>query len=119
MEKTDYCGLVSGQKTDKSGLFRVFYGELKKAPLIEECPICMSFMVFQTVALPFNTLYIGEPKEVFCEEKALTDNLPDIKKINPFTLSMPDNRYWSVGEPIGKAWNIGKRIKSKGEKDEK
>ena len=34
VEKTDYCGLVSGGKSDKSGLFGVFYGEVKKAPLI-------------------------------------------------------------------------------------
>jgi hypothetical protein len=37
----------------------------------------------------------------------------DIKKINPFTLSMPDNRYWSVGENLGKAWSIGKALKTK------
>jgi len=39
VEKTDYCGLVSGVKNDKSRLFDVFYGELKKAPLIAECPV--------------------------------------------------------------------------------
>lgn len=113
IEKTDYCGLVSGSKTDKSEVFGVFYGELKKAPLIEECPICISCTVFNTVKLPFNTLYIGEPKEIFSEEKYLTDGKPDIKKINPFTLSMPDNNYWSVGENLGKAWSIGKNLKKK------
>ncbi|MBU2621654.1 MAG: flavin reductase family protein [Proteobacteria bacterium] len=111
IEKTDYCGLVSGSKTDKSEVFDVFYGELKKAPLIAECPICISCTVFNTVKLPFDTLYIGEPKEIFTEEKYLTDGKPDIKKINPFTLSMPDNNYWSVGENLGKAWSIGKGLK--------
>jgi hypothetical protein len=24
---------------------------------------------------------------------------------------MPDNHYWSVGENLGKAWNIGKTLK--------
>ena len=28
MEATDYCGLVSGHKVDKSGVFKVFYGIL-------------------------------------------------------------------------------------------
>jgi len=114
MEKTDYCGLVSGSKTDKSALFDVFFGESGKAPLIKECPICMSCSLYDTVKLPHNTLYIGEPKEVFTEEKYMTDNILDIKKVNPFTLTMPDNRYWSVGENLGKAWNIGKSIKNKG-----
>jgi len=113
IEKTDYCGLVSGSKTDKSGLFNVFFGDLGKAPLIKECPVCISCSLFDAVKLPSNTLYIGEPKEVFTEEKYMTNNVLDIKKINPFTLTMPDNHYWSVGEKLGKAWNIGKSLKNK------
>ena len=113
IEKTDYCGLVSGGKTDKSGLFEVFYGELAGAPLIKECPVCMSCSLYDAVKLPFDVLYIGEPKEVFTEEKYITDSQLDIKKINPFTLSMPDNHYWSVGENLGKAWGIGKALKKK------
>ena len=113
IEKTDYCGLVSGSKTDKSKLFNVFFGELGKAPLIEECPVSISLSLFDAVKLPFNTLYIGEPKEVFSEEKYMSDSMLDIKKVNPFTLTMPDNNYWSVGDNLGKAWNIGKSLKKK------
>ena len=89
----------------------MFFGDLKKAPLIKECPVCISLSLFETVKLPSNTLYIGEPKEIFTEEKYLTENVLDIKKINPFTLTMPDNKYWSVGKNIGKAWSDGKKIK--------
>ena len=113
IEKTDYCGLVTGSKTDKSELFEVFYGELANAPLIKECPVCMSCSVYDAIKLPFDVLYIGEPKEVFTEERYMTDNQLDIKKINPFTLSMPDNHYWAVGENLGKAWGIGKTLKKK------
>lgn len=113
LEKTDYSGLVSGSKTDKSGLFDVFYGELDKAPLIKECPVCISCILYDMMRLPTNTLYIGEPKEVFTEEKYLTDHKLDIKKINPFTLTMPDCNYWSVGEHLGRAWSIGKNLKGK------
>ena len=31
---TDYTGLVSGKRMDKSGLFDLFYGELQAAPMI-------------------------------------------------------------------------------------
>jgi flavin reductase (DIM6/NTAB) family NADH-FMN oxidoreductase RutF len=113
IEKTDYCGLVSGNKTDKSEVFDIFYGELENAPLIKECPVCLSCILYDSIKLPFNTLYIGEPKEIFTEEKYMTDGKLDIKKINPFTLTMPDNNYWSVGENLGKAWNIGKSLKKK------
>jgi len=111
IEKTDYCGLVSGGKTDKSELFEVFYGELANAPLIKECPVSMSCSLYEAVKLPFDVLYIGEPKEVFTEARYMTDNQLDVKKIKPFTLTMPDNHYWSVGENLGKAWGIGKALK--------
>jgi len=31
--------MVSGEKTDKAGVFQVFYGSLKTAPMIRECPL--------------------------------------------------------------------------------
>ena len=42
----------------------------------------MSSTVYGVVKLPYNTLYIGEPKEIFTEEKYMIDNQLDIKKIN-------------------------------------
>ena len=32
IEKTDYCGIVSGEKTDKSKVFEVFYGRSRPPP---------------------------------------------------------------------------------------
>ena len=111
IEKVDYCGLVTGKKADKSRIFNVFYGELKNAPMIQECPLCMECKLDQAVDLPSNTLFIGQIKGAYTEEKYLTDGKPDILKINPFTLTMPDNRYWMVGQNVGKAWGIGKNLK--------
>jgi flavin reductase (DIM6/NTAB) family NADH-FMN oxidoreductase RutF len=37
MVETDYCGIMSGKKTDKAALFEVFYGDLKTAPMIRQC----------------------------------------------------------------------------------
>ena len=112
IEKTDYCGLVSGSKTDKSKIFDIFYGDLKGAPLIKECPVCMACKLYDIVRLPHNTFFIGEIVEVYSEERYLTDGTPDVKKINPFTLTMPDNNFWSVGKNLGKAWDIGKTLKN-------
>jgi flavin reductase (DIM6/NTAB) family NADH-FMN oxidoreductase RutF len=109
--KTDYCGLVSGNKIDKSRIFESFYGELKGAPLIKECPLCMACKVHDVVKLPSNSLYIAEIIEVYTEERYLTGGKPDVKKINPFTLTMPDNNYWAVGNNVGEAWGIGKKLK--------
>jgi flavin reductase (DIM6/NTAB) family NADH-FMN oxidoreductase RutF len=104
---TDYCGIVSGGKTDKSKLFEVFYGELKSAPMISECPLTIECKLVQTVDLPTNTLFIGEIRNIYSEERYLENGKPDVRKIRPFLLTMPDNRFWSVGGQVGNAWKDG------------
>jgi len=104
---TDYVGIVSGSKTDKSALFRVFYGQLNKAPLIEECPINIECKLVQSVDLPTNTFFIGEMINAYSEERFLTDGKPDAAKIRPFILTMPDNRFWALGDVVGHAWKDG------------
>ena len=113
VEVTDYVGLVSGKRVDKSNLFNLFYGELKNAPMISECPLTMACKLVKTVELPTNSFFIGEIVGAYSEERFLTNNMPDIKKINPFLLTMPDNGYWSVGELIGRAWSDGKSMRKR------
>jgi flavin reductase (DIM6/NTAB) family NADH-FMN oxidoreductase RutF len=109
--ETDYCGIVSGSTVDKSRLFEVFYGELKQAPLITKCPLNIECRVVQHVDLPTNTLFIGEIVNIYAEEKYLSNGKPDVKKIRPFLLTMPDNRFWAVGEQVGNAWKDGVKFK--------
>ena len=110
--KTDYCGLVSGRKVDKSDIFNVFYGELETAPMILECAVSIECKLFDVVELPTNNLFIGEAVAAYSEEQYLTDNKLDIKKINPLILTMPDNNYWKVGDHAGDAWKAGKNFKN-------
>ncbi len=111
VEVTDYCGLVSGKKIDKSEIFELFYGTIPTAPMIGNCPLNMECKLVQTVELPSNYLFIGEIAGAYCEERFMTDGKPDIKKVDPFVLTMPDNRYWAVGEHVGDAWSSGQRLK--------
>ena len=113
MDKVDYCGLVSGETHDKSGLFDVFYGELKTAPMIRECPLCLECRLVSYLHHPTNEFFVGEIVASHTEEQYMTDGKPDIKKINPLLLTMPDNRYWTVGEQAGDAWGAGKNLKDK------
>lgn len=110
---TDYTGLVSGKRVDKSGLFELFYGELKAAPMIKECPLTIECKLYQRVDLPTNSFFIGEIVGAFSEEQYLTDGKLDIKKANPFVLTMPDNRFWSIGDCVGHAWRNGKELKNR------
>jgi flavin reductase (DIM6/NTAB) family NADH-FMN oxidoreductase RutF len=108
VEKTDYCGLVSGRETDKSKLFTLFHGDLKHAPMIQECPLVFACRLVNVFELPSNDLFVGEIVEAYAEEACLTKNAPDVTKMAPFTLTMPDNIYWKIGEPAGKAWEAGR-----------
>ncbi|MDD3313711.1 flavin reductase family protein [Pseudodesulfovibrio sp.] len=107
---TDYVGLASGKRTDKSSLFDVHFGKLESAPLIRTCPLSMEFTLADSLDLPTNTLFIGELVAAWTEERYLTDGCVDIVKARPFTLTMPDNRYWAVGEQVGRAWHDGKAL---------
>jgi flavin reductase (DIM6/NTAB) family NADH-FMN oxidoreductase RutF len=111
VEKTDYTGLVSGKHADKSNLFEVFYGELKLAPMISECPITIECKLSQAVDLPTHSFFIAEIINIYTEDSILSEGKPDIKKIRPFLLTMPDNNYWAIGENIGKAWSAGKKLR--------
>jgi flavin reductase (DIM6/NTAB) family NADH-FMN oxidoreductase RutF len=108
---TDYTGLVSGKRVDKSELFDLFYGQLKAAPMIKDCPLTIECKLHSRVDLPTNSFFIGEIMGAFTEERYLSDGILDIKKANPFVLTMPDNRYWSIGECVGNAWKDGKALK--------
>jgi flavin reductase (DIM6/NTAB) family NADH-FMN oxidoreductase RutF len=113
LETTDYCGLVSGKDVDKSKLFNVFYGSLKTAPMIEECPINIECKVVQELDLGgSNLVIIGEIIQTYSEEKYITNNFPDLKKIDPILFSPFQCNYYSVGEKIGKAWHVGNTLKS-------
>lgn len=112
VQQTDYCGIVSGKSKDKSTLFEVFYGELAQAPMIADCPLTMECRLQQTVDLPSNFVFIGEIVHAYAEESCLTDGNPDIKKIDPVVLTMPDNGYWAVGDYVAKAWSVGKKAKA-------
>jgi flavin reductase (DIM6/NTAB) family NADH-FMN oxidoreductase RutF len=109
-EKTDYCGIVSGEKADKSQLFDVFYGKLETAPMIRECPICLECRLVKAIELPTHDVFIGEIMASYADADCLTDGKPDFAKVRPLLLTMPDNGYWALGDRVGKAWSDGKKF---------
>lgn len=108
LEITDYVGIYSGRKIDKSNLFNVFFGELENAPMVRECPINMECRLYQTHDIHKHWIYIGEVVASYCDESTLTEGVPDQEKINPILFSFYDKSYWKLGGKIGKAWNVGK-----------
>jgi flavin reductase (DIM6/NTAB) family NADH-FMN oxidoreductase RutF len=113
MEATDYCGLVSGAKTDKSKVFDVDYGVLKTAPLIRDCPVSMECRVVEIVSLPSHDLVIGEIVAAYADPGVVRNGHVEMSAVDPLILTMPDNNYRSLGEVLGKAWSVGKGMKAK------
>jgi len=114
VEETDYCGLVSGRKTDKVAdcKFNIFYGELANAPMISECPVNIECLALHILNLGSHEMVVGRIKEVYATDSCLTDGEPDVTKIQPFLwVPDPENQYWTFGKPIGEAFSIGKRMK--------
>jgi flavin reductase (DIM6/NTAB) family NADH-FMN oxidoreductase RutF len=110
---TDFCGLYSGSKVDKSKTFDIFYGELKTAPMIMECPVNIECRLHQTLELSHDEVFIGEIVGVYMGNEYLTDNKPDTRKIDPLLFEGTLGSYWKVGEQVAKAFGIGKEYKPK------
>ncbi len=105
IDRVDYCGIISGSSTDKSRLFTVVTGEETGAPMAGECSVNMECRLVQTVELPTNDIFIGEIVGAYADPSCCPDGRPDITRIRPYTLTMPDNRYWETGQDAGRAWD--------------
>lgn len=108
---TDYCGLVSGKDKSKDDLFKTFYGKIKTAPLIEECPINIECELLDIVDFPNHDVFIGKIIATHCDESVLKEGVVDLNKVQPILFAMHDRSYWSLGNKIGKAWSIGKEFR--------
>ena len=109
--ETDHCGLVSGVHEDKSRVFRSFYGKLKTAPLVEECPVNIECKLFNSVYCGSHHLYIGEVAEIHAEKSCMSDGKPDITKIHPIVYAQAT--YFDVGKQVDMAFSAGKRYRKK------
>jgi flavin reductase (DIM6/NTAB) family NADH-FMN oxidoreductase RutF len=121
VKETDYCGIISGKDTDKATdcNFKVFYGNLKTAPLIEQCPINLECKVSHIIDLGSHHLIVGQFNEVYLSEDCLTGGVPDITKINPFFFgpgkhdSITRVKYYALGEAFADAFSTGREIKAR------
>ncbi len=111
--ETDYVGLVTGKKTDKSGLFELFYGETETAPMIKSCPVVMECRLHSVVDFPTHDVFVGEIVETWADETVLAGEKLDVAKIDPLLFDMSSVKYWSLGEEIAGCWNVGKKLKRK------
>ena len=109
--ETDYVGLVTGKRVDKSELFDLFFGDLDTAPMIRSCPVNMACRLHDTYDTPTHDLFIGEIVETYADESVLDQSVVDVARVKPLLFDMSSIKYWSLGEAVANCWNVGKQLK--------
>ncbi len=115
VKETDYCGTVSGDKVDKveACQFKVFYGKLDTAPLIEQCPVNLECKALHILDVGSHALIVGRIEETYVSENCLTNGEPDVDKIKPLTyVTQPSRRYQALGEVVANAYSIVRELTS-------
>lgn len=110
MKAVDFCGIYSGEKTDKSRIFKTFDGEITGAPMIEEFSLNIECKLDKIVANGANETFIGDIAEIYADESVLTDGKVDFEKLNPLILGQLTAEYHVLGAKTGKAWSDGKQF---------
>jgi flavin reductase (DIM6/NTAB) family NADH-FMN oxidoreductase RutF len=111
MVETDYCGIMTGKKTDKGSLFDIFYGEVQTAPMIRQCPVNMELKLHDVLDFETHDVFVGELVQTYADDSVLTSGNIDIAKVRPLLFDMASKKYWSLGQPVGNCWNAGKALK--------
>lgn len=114
LTKTDYCGVVSGHKVDKSQLFDTFFGELETAPMIEECPVNLECKVIKEFSILHRQIFIGDVVQAYVNKDLIIESngrkqISDMTKLDPIIYAL-DNRYYNIGKPIGIGYKESKKL---------
>ena len=110
IREVDFCGLVSGDRTDKAQLFDVFNGEATGAPMISKCPVNMECRVTQTLNFSEHDVYVAEIIQTHCDDAYVLDGNIAIDKVRPLLFMMGDRSYYGLGEKLGAAWSVGEEL---------
>jgi flavin reductase (DIM6/NTAB) family NADH-FMN oxidoreductase RutF len=113
VKETDFFGMASGKNTDKfkrSG-FTPVKSDYVDAPYVKEFPMVLECKVIHCYEIGLHTQFVGEIMDVKIDEEMLTDEgKPDIEKIRPIVYSPEAKKYHGIGDFIGKAFDMGKKL---------
>lgn len=108
LEATDYVGIVSGHKVDKSEVFEYHMGELN-TPIINKSYLSMECELVDIYEYGNYENFILKVVNTYVEEEKLNDEgKVDYEKVRPLLFEMPTRTYLKTGDKVGKCWNEGK-----------
>ncbi len=95
------CGSKSGRDFDKAALFDTFFGELKTAPMIGQCPLNLECEVAEILDYGQNEGIIGKVVKSYADKRCLTDGKLDMRRVHPIIWATGgDFNYYRLGERI-------------------
>ena len=111
----DYCGTVSGRKTDKfadAGL-TLAPSAVVTTPIIEQCPFNLECRVTQEVGVGEYVVVLGEIVESHAEQRLVRPgtNIVEIDALDPLTYVAGAREYRAIGPKVADAYQVGKQIK--------
>lgn len=116
IKEADYFGIASGRTEDKFAAAKLtpVKSDIVDAPYVKEFPFILECSLLQAVKAGLHTLFIGEIKDVKCDESVLDkDGAPDIEKIKPIIFNPANRTYYGTGKYLDKAFSIGKQLENK------
>ena len=112
LEAVDYCGLVSGATTDKSGVFEVVYGELGPRRWSPTARWRWSAGSRRSSPCRRTTWWSARSWRRTRTRPCSGTGGSRSPGADPLLLTMPDNTYRSLGRERGGAWSAGLALKA-------
>lgn len=113
---TDWCGVKSGKDVNKfeaMGLTPVM-GEMVKAPIIKESPLCIECRVKEIVKLGSHDMFIAEVLNVQANKKFIDPETDTFKLSDARLIAYSHGHYYKLGDEIGRfGWTVQKNKKGK------
>ena len=101
LKEVNICGSKSGRDFDKSKLFDTFYGKLKTAPMIQQCPLTMECSVTDILDYDPNEGIIGKVVRSYADAQLIKDDKVDMQEARLFCWTIGgDFSYYALGEQI-------------------
>jgi flavin reductase (DIM6/NTAB) family NADH-FMN oxidoreductase RutF len=113
VKESDYCGMVSGKKTDKvkDCNFHIFYGSLTTAPMIEECPINMECSLMHILGSNSHLIVVGRVDGTYLSQEFTKDNKPILDELKPLLWFPEMADYVMASKVVGKCRGAGNALK--------
>lgn len=113
LERADYCGGTSGNKTDKSGIFEWHEGEAGM-PVINESDLVMECEMTDDIKIENFDNIVCKVLNTYVNDKMIDEKgKPDWSKIKPVLFEMPSYKYIATGEVLGDCVKMGKEYAKK------